>query len=174
MPRLDYIYLMSNFFSGVSLTDSRKLTDTYTCICVNVQKIFYGQSDFFYGIQGHWRKLDILLSSATNTFDRQISNRKTFLIAFVPWSSERDEDLTAKRDYVLRGSPRHCLELHNYAMITRNAGNVNGERAVNTTFVVRAKRNGCPCGWLWWCGLFTNMIYDVLPRRASARLTMRT
>lgn len=27
-------------------------------------------------------------------------------------------------------------ELHNYAMITRNAGDVNGERAVNTTFVV--------------------------------------
>ena len=36
-------------------------------------------------------------------------------------------------------------------------------------FCLGAKRSRCPRGWLWWCGLFTNMIYDVLPRRASAR-----
>lgn len=36
-------------------------------------------------------------------------------------------------------------------------------------FCLCAKRTRCSRGWLWWCGLFTNMIYDVLPRRASAR-----
>lgn len=43
--------------------------------------------------------------------------------------------LLPERDCVLKPS-RHCVELHNYAMITRNARDVNGERAVNTTFVV--------------------------------------
>lgn len=83
--------------------------------------------------KGYWRKLNFFyLLRRIHLTD---SKSKRFTIAFLPWSSWRDEDLTAERDYVLKPSaalPR-IQQLRNDYEERRN---VNGERAVNTTFVV--------------------------------------
>lgn len=82
----------------------------------------------------HWRKLDILLSFAMNIFDRYQIGK--FSWSYSSLDRPKETKILLPKEICALRPPRHCLELHNYAMITRSARDVNGERAVNTTFVV--------------------------------------
>lgn len=120
------------------LTVSRKLTDTDAYLCIDVQEIeiFYRRRDFFYGIQGKDIKENWMFFYLLRCIYLRDIKSKGFSSSHSCLDRPKETTiLRSKGDYVLRPA-RYCLELHNYAMITRNAGDVNGDRAVNTTFVV--------------------------------------